>query len=193
MNYLSIALSAIILENFVFSRYLGICPFLGVSKNVKTAVGMGMSVTFTMTISTALTWLVNHFVLVNLNLEYLRTIVFILVIASVVQLIELFLKKTIPALYKSLGIYLPLITTNCAVLAASLIGVQNKYNFLEAVVFSFCAALGFMLAIFIFSVVRERIALCNIPKSFEGFPIAMVAAALVIMAVMGFTSLKLPL
>ena len=154
---LLIAFAAIITENFVFSRFLGICPFLGVSEKPSTALGMGFAVMFVMTVSSALTWLVYEFVLVPSGLEYIKTIAFILIIAALVQIIEMFLKKFIPALYQALGIYLPLITTNCAVLGAALLNVQNGYSFVESVVFGLSAAIGFTVALLIFAGVRERI------------------------------------
>lgn len=191
-QYLIIAINAIFIENFVLVKFLGICPFLGVSKKTDTAVGMGMAVTFTMTLSSAITWLVNRFILIPFHLEYLRTMAFILVIAALVQFIELFLKKAVPALYKALGIYLPLITTNCAVLGSAILGIERQYSFGAATFFGFAAAVGFMFAIVLFSGVRERIALCDIPKPFQGFPIALVAASLLSLAFMGFQGLKLP-
>lgn len=191
-EYMIIAINAIFIENFVLVKFLGICPFLGVSKKTDTAIGMGMAVTFTMTLSSAITWAVNRFILIPFNLEYLQTMAFILVIASLVQFIELFLKKVVPALYKALGIYLPLITTNCAVLGSAILGIERQYSFAHATFFGFSAAVGFMFAIVLFSGVRERIALSDIPKSFQGFPIALIAASLLSLAFMGFQSLKLP-
>lgn len=184
-------ISSILIENYIFSRFLGICPFLGLSEKTSTALGMGCAVTFVMTVSTAATWSIYHFVLVPNELEYLKTIAFILVIASLVQLLEMFLRKAVPALYAALGIYLPLITTNCAILGSSLLCIQNDYEFIPAVVFSFSSAIGFTLAIVIFSFVRERVSLSETPKCFKGAPIALVTAGLIAMAFSGFSSIKL--
>ncbi len=189
---LTLSVSAILIENFVLVKFLGICPFMGVSKKTETAVGMGLAVTFIMTIASAITWLLNTFVLIPFKLDYLQTIAFILVIASLVQFVEMVLQKMMPSLYSALGIYLPLITTNCAVLGVALLNVQNQYNFLFSVVYGFSAAVGFMLAIVLFSAVRERLEHSNIPKSFKGFPSALIAAALLSIAFMGFQGLKLP-
>ncbi|MBQ3379290.1 MAG: electron transport complex subunit RsxA [Clostridia bacterium] len=186
----SIALGAVLVENFIFNKFLGICPFLGVSKKVETASGMGMAVTFTMTIASAITWLIQHFILDRFGLGFMQTVVFILVIASLVQFIEMALQKMMPALYSSLGIYLPLITTNCAVLGVALLNIQNDYNFIESVVYGFTAAIGFTLAIVLFASVRERLEYSDIPKSFEGLPIALVSASLMAIAFMGFSGLK---
>lgn len=188
---LIIAINAILIENFVLVKFLGICPFLGVSKKTDTAIGMGCAVIFTMTLSSALTWAVNRFILEQFHLQYMQTVAFILVIAALVQFIEMALQKLMPALYQALGIYLPLITTNCAVLGSALLNIQNGYNFIESVVFGFSAGVGFLLAIVLFSGVRERIAACDIPKPFQGFPIALVSAALLSLAFMGFQGLKL--
>lgn len=188
MNFGSLfllALTALLIENFVFVKFYGICPFLGVSQKTETAVGMGLAVTFTMTIAAALTWPVYHFVLVPLGIEYLETIAFILLIACLVQFIEMFLQKSIPSLYSALGIYLPLITTNCAVLGVALLNVQEEYNFLESVVNGFFAGLGFLLAIFLLSLVRERFEFANVPKPFRGVPIALIAGGLLALAFSG--------
>lgn len=181
-NIFLLALSALLIENFVFVKFYGICPFLGVSQKTETAVGMGLAVTFTMTIASALTWPLYHFVLKPLNIEYLETIAFILLIACLVQLIEMFLQKAIPSLYSALGIYLPLITTNCAVLGVALLNVQNNYNFIESVVYGFAAGLGFLFAIFLLSLVRERFEFAKIPKPFRGVPIALIAGGLLALA-----------
>ncbi|MBO5126447.1 MAG: RnfABCDGE type electron transport complex subunit A, partial [Clostridia bacterium] len=165
-----IMFTAILTENFIFSRFYGCCPFLGVSDKPSTALGMGMAVTFVMTLASAATWAVYNFLLVPFGLEYLKTIAFILLIATLVQFIEMFLRKFIPALYGALGIYLPLITTNCAVLGAALVNIEEGYSFVESVVFGFSAALGFTLAIVIFAGVRERLNFANPPKAFRGFP-----------------------
>lgn len=187
-----IIISSILIENYIFSRFLGICPFLGLSDKTSTAVGMGCAVTFVMTVSTAVTWCIYHLVLVPFELEYLKTIAFILIIASLVQLLEMFLRKAVPALYSALGIYLPLITTNCAILGSALLCIQNEYEFIPSIIFSFGSAVGFTLAIVIFSFVRERVALADTPKSFRGTPIALVTAGLIAMAFSGFSSIQLP-
>ena len=182
----SIALGAILINNFIFSQFLGCCPFLGVSKKVDTAIGMGLAVTFVMGLASAVCWVVNEYLLINPaifgdgpNLAFMQTIAFILVIAALVQFVEMFLKKSVPSLYQALGIYLPLITTNCAVLGVVLLNVQNDYNFIESVVYGVTGGLGFLLAIFLFASVRERLdATMECPKSFEGFPIALVTAGL---------------
>jgi len=183
-------LSTVLVENFIFSRFLGCCPFLGVSQKTDTAVGMGLAVTFVMTISSAATWAVNHFILEPFGYEYLQTVAFILVIAALVQFIEMFLRKFIPALYGALGIFLPLITTNCAVLGAALINIQEGYSFVESVVFGFSAALGFTLAIVIFAGVRERMRYATPPKAFAGFPLTLIAAGLAAMAFSGFSGMS---
>ena len=183
-------LTAVLVENFIFSKFMGCCPFLGVSEKPSTALGMGCAVMFVMTLSSAATWAVYHYILLPNELEYLKTIAFILVIAALVQFIEMFLRRALPALYGALGIYLPLITTNCAVLGAALLNIQNDYNFLYSVAFGFSAALGFTLAIVIFAGVRERMALSNPPRAFRGFPITLIAAGLVAMAFSGFSGLK---
>ena len=191
----SIALGAILVNNFIFSQFLGICPFLGVSKKVDTALGMGLAVTFVMGLSSAVCWIINEYLLVNPaifgdgpNLAFMQTIAFILVIASLVQFVE----KNVPSLYQALGIYLPLITTNCAVLGVVLLNVQNSYNFIESVVYGITGGLGFLLAIFLFASVRERLdATMDCPKAFEGFPIALVTAGLIALAFMGFSGLRI--
>ena len=192
MGLIVLAINAILIQNFVFVKFYGICPFLGVSKKTGTAVGMGFAVIFTMTLSSALTWLLYYFVLVPLELEYLKTIAFIVVIAALVQLVEMFLQKQVPALYSALGIYLPLITTNCAVLGAALVNVSNQYDFLSSVVYGFAAGVGFLLAIVMLALVRERIQEQSVPKPFRGFPIALIAAAILSIAFMGFQGLSLP-
>ncbi len=180
---------AVLVENFIFAKFYGCCPFLGVSEKPDTALGMGLAVTFVITLSNAATWLVYQ-LLVLFHLEYFKTIAFILIIAALVQLIEMFLRRFIPALYSALGIYLPLITTNCAVLSSALISIQNGYNFIESVCFGFAAALGFTLAIVVFAGVRMRLSTARPPRSFRGFPITLVAAGLLAMAFSGFTSLS---
>ena len=176
-------------NNFIFAQFLGICPFLGVSKKSDTAVGMGLAVTFVMGLASAFCYGVN-IILVKLGLEYMQTVAFILVIASLVQFVEMFLKKAIPTLYTALGVYLPLITTNCAVLGVALLNVQNNYNFIESVVYGITGGLGFLLAIYLFANVRERVQFSDYPKSFEGFPIALVTAGLMALAFMGFSGLQ---
>ena len=187
---LAITLGAILANNFIFSQFLGICPFLGVSKKVDTAVGMGIAVTFVMGLASAVCYAVNEFVLVRFGLEYMQTVTFILVIASLVQFVEMFLQKSMPSLYTALGVYLPLITTNCAVLGVVLLNVQNNYNFIESVVYGVTGGLGFLLAIVLFAGVRERNVFADCPKCFEGFPIALVTAGLMALAFMGFSGLK---
>lgn len=186
-----IAITAVLIQNFIFSRFLGICPFLGVSNNPKNAFGMGMAVTFCITVASIATYVLNTFVLVRFNLEYLQTIGFILIIASLVQLIEMFLRKFIPTLYNSLGIYLPLITTNCAVLGACLLNIQYGFNFIQSVAFGFFSSLGFTLALLIMAGVRERLVLANPPKAFKGMPLVLVTAALIAMAFSGFQGLTI--
>jgi electron transport complex protein RnfA len=180
---------AVLVENFIFSKFYGCCPFLGVSEKPDTALGMGMAVTFVMTLASAVTWLVYQ-ILDHFNIEYFQTIAFILVIAALVQFIEMFLRKFIPSLYSALGIYLPLITTNCAVLSAALLNIQNGYNFIESVCFGFAAAIGFTLAIVVFAGVRMRVATANPPRAFSGFPLTLIAAGLLAMAFSGFSSLS---
>ena len=187
---LAIMLGAILANNFIFSQFLGICPFLGVSKKVDTAVGMGIAVTFVMGLASAVCFLVNNYVLIPLGLGYMQTVAFILVIASLVQFIEMFLQKSMPSLYTALGIYLPLITTNCAVLGVVLLNVQNSYGFIESVVYGITGGLGFLLAIVLFASIRERLVFADYPKAFEGFPIALVTAGLMALAFMGFSGLK---
>ena len=189
-HLLAITLGAVLANNFIFSQFLGICPFLGVSKKVDTAVGMGVAVTFVMGLASAITWLVN-LLLVQLGLEYMQTVAFILVIASLVQFIEMFLQKAMPTLYTALGVYLPLITTNCAVLGVALLNIQNNYNFIESVVYGVTGGLGFLLAIVLFASIRERLVFADYPKAFEGFPIALVTAGLMALAFMGFSGLKI--
>ena len=193
----SLALGAILIENFIFSQFLGICPFMGVSKKVDTALGMGVAVIFVMTVASIFCYIVNEFLLVPLNLEFMQTVAYILVIASLVQFVEMFLQKMIPSLYQALGIYLPLITTNCAVLGAVILNMQ-KYSemakgegLLFSVLFGFFAAVGFTLAIVIFAGVRARIEYSEPPKSFKGMPIALIAAGLIAMAFSGFSGTTL--
>ena len=189
-SLVSISLGAILINNFIFSQFLGCCPFLGVSQKVDTAVGMGLAVTFVMGLASALCYVVT-IVLNSLGLEYMQTLAYILIIASLVQLVEMFLKKSIPSLYSALGIYLPLITTNCAVLGVVLLNVQNDYSFISSVVYGITGGLGFLLAIVLFASIRERLVFADYPKAFEGFPIALVTAGLMALAFMGFSGLKI--
>lgn len=188
---LAITLGALLVNNLIFSQFLGICPFLGVSKQVDTAVGMGCAVTFVMGLSSAITWLLDHFLLTRFHLVYLRTVAFVLVIAALVQVIEMFLQRSMPALYTALGVYLPLITTNCAVLGVALLNIQNHYTFLESVVYGITGGLGFLLAIVLFASIRERIQESACPKAFQGLPIALVTAGLMALAFMGFNGLQI--
>lgn len=189
MIYLTIIFTAILTNNFVLSQFLGICPFLGVSKKTNTAVGMSAAVIFVMVLASAVCWPINEYLLVRNDLEYLQTLVFILVIASLVQLVEIVLKKYIPALYNSLGIYLPLITTNCAVLGVVTLNVSEGYGFLASVLNALGGGLGFMLAMVMFSGVRERMEGNDIPKFWQGLPITLVAAALAACSFLGFTGI----
>jgi electron transport complex protein RnfA len=187
---LSIALGAILVENFILVQFLGICPFMGVSKKMDTATGMGLAVIFVMALASMFCWIVNEYLLVYLGLEYMQTLAYRLVIASLVQFVEMFLQKFIPSLYTALGIYLPLITTNCAVLGVALLNTQKGYNFIESVVYGVTGGAGFLLAIVLFASVRERLEYADYPKAFEGFPIALISAGLIALAFMGFTGLK---
>lgn len=188
-HLLLIAVAYAIVNNVVLSQFLGICPFLGVSKNTKTAAGMGGAVIFVITIATIVTQLIYRFVLAKLGLEYLQTIVFILVIASLVQFVEMFLKKVMPPLYESLGVFLPLITTNCAVLGVALNSITKEYNFLESLVFGVATAVGFFLAIVLMAGIREKIEYNDIPKPFQGTAIVLVTACLMAIAFMGFSGM----
>ena len=188
---ISISLAAILTNNFIFAQFLGCCPFLGCSNKVDTATGMGLAVVFVMGLASAICWVVNEYILVVMGLEFLQTLTFILVIAALVQFVEMFLKKAVPSLYSALGIYLPLITTNCAVLGVVLLNVQKNYNFIESVVYGITGGLGFMLAIVLFASVRERIAFSDYPECFEGFPICLVSAGLLALAFMGFSGMKI--
>lgn len=188
---LDIALGAILINNFILVQFLGICPFMGVSKKLDTSAGMGFAVIFVMGLASALCYPVN-LLLDRLDLGYMRTVAFILVIAALVQFVEMFLKKTIPTLYESLGVYLPLITTNCAVLGVVLLNVQNNYNFIESVVYGITGGAGFLLAIVLFSSIRERLEFADPPEAFRGFPIALVAAGLMALCFMGFSGLRIP-
>lgn len=184
-----ILLSSILVNNYVLSRFLGICPFLGVSKRVDTAVGMGFAVTFVMALAGVITWLLQKLILDPLDLGFLQTIAFILVIAALVQLVEMVIQKISPSLYQSLGVYLPLITTNCAVLGVAIINITENYSFIQTLVNSIGAALGFMLAIVLFAGIRERLEHADIPEAMKGFPIALISAGLMSIAFMGFSGL----
>ncbi|QRN86337.1 electron transport complex subunit RsxA [Clostridia bacterium] len=189
MSYFAMIISAMLVSNIVLSQFLGVCPFLGVSKKVESAVGMGMAVVFVMTIASAISWLVYHFILVHYGLEYLKTIAFILVIASLVQFVEMVIRKFSPGLYKSLGVYLPLITTNCAVLGIALLNIQNGFNFLETVVNGAANALGFTLALVLFAGLRERVDEMDVPAALAGTPISLIIASIMSIAFLGFTGL----
>ncbi|WHH61040.1 electron transport complex subunit RsxA [Petroclostridium sp. X23] len=185
-----IALGAILIENFVLVKFLGICPFLGVSKKVETALGMGMAVTFVMALASLITWLIQTLILERFNIQYLQTIAFILVIAALVQFVEMVIQKMSPTLYQALGVYLPLITTNCAVLGVAILNIQKEFDFIRSLVYGTAAAIGFTLAIVLFAGVRERLELSDIPKPLQGFPIALITAALLSIAFLGFQGLK---
>lgn len=187
MEYLLIFISAIFVNNIVLSQFLGICPFLGVSKKIDTALGMGAAVAFVLTLSTIVTYLLQHFVLNPLGLEYLQTLAFILVIAALVQMVEIILKKISPALYQALGIFLPLITTNCCVLGVAILVIQKDYTLLESVVYAISTAGGFALALVVFAGLREQLALVNIPKGMRGMSIVLITAGLLSLAFMGFS------
>ncbi len=188
-NLIIILMSSVLVNNYVLSRFLGICPFLGVSKKLDQAAGMGLSVIFVMLVATAATWPIQHFILDRFGLGYMQTIVFILVIAALVQFIEIVLKKYIPALHKSLGVYLPLITTNCAVLGVTINNITDGYGFLESMVSSLGCGLGFLLAMVLFSGVRSRIESCDAPECFKGLPVTLIAASIVSLAFFGFAGI----
>ena len=190
MQIIGILIAALLSQNFILVKFYGICPFMGVSKKIDTALGMGMAVTFVMALASAACFVVNK-LLVALSVEYMQTVAFILVIASIVQVVEMFLKKFVPALYKALGIFLPLITTNCAVLGVALVNVQNGYNVLLSTVNGAAGGLGFTLAIVLFASVRERVDKADPPECFKGFPIALISAGLLALAFMGFSGLKI--
>ncbi len=189
MDYFVIIIGSIFVNNIVLSRFLGICPFLGVSSKVETSLGMGGAVTFVMAIASAVTYLIHYNVLVPLGIEYMQTISFILVIAALVQMVEIILKKVSPSLYQALGIFLPLITTNCAVLGVAILLVGNEYNLLESVVFAIANAIGFTLALVLFAGLREKLELNNVPAAMKGMPIALITASILAMAFMGFAGL----
>ena len=186
----TIALGAILVNNFIVAQFLGICPFMGVSKKVETATGMGMAVIFVMGLASAICWPINEFILEKFHLGFMQTVTFILVIAALVQFIEMFLQKSMPSLYEALGVYLPLITTNCAVLGVVLQNTQNSYDFITSVVYGVTGGIGFLVVIVLFASIRERMEFSEWPKAFEGFPIALVAAGLIALSFMGFSGLK---
>ena len=189
---LSLAVASILVNNYILVQFLGCCSFFGVSKKTDTAIGMGMAVVFVMALASAVTWAVQYFILKPLDLQYMQTIAFILVIATLVQFVEMFMKKSMPALYSALGIFLPLITTNCAVLGAAISNIDNSYSFIGSMVYGVGSGLGYTLAIVLFSSIRERLdATSKCPKCFEGFPIALVSAALLAMSFMGFSGLSI--
>ena len=189
---LSLAVASILVNNYILVQFLGCCSFFGVSNKTDSAIGMGMAVVFVMALSSAVTWAVQYFILEPLNLQYMQTIAFILVIATLVQFVEMFMKKSMPALYSALGIFLPLITTNCAVLGAAISNIDNSYSFIGSMVYGVGSGLGYTLAIVLFSSIRERLdATSKCPKCFEGFPIALVSAALLAMSFMGFSGLSI--
>ncbi len=189
MEYILIFITAVFVNNVVLSQFLGICPFLGVSKKIETAIGMGAAVTFVLALSTLVTFLIQKYVLDVLGLGFMQTISFILVIAALVQMVEIILKKVSPALYQALGVFLPLITTNCCVLGVAILVIQKNYNLLESVVYAVSTALGFALALIIFAGIREQLAMTNIPNSMKGTPIALITAGLLAMAFMGFSGI----
>ncbi len=188
-DFILLMISAILVNNILLIRFLGNCPFLGVSRSMDTATGMGLAVVFVMTLAGMITWLVHNYILIPLNIEYLRTIAFILVIATLVQFVEMVVQKTAPALYEALGIYLPLITTNCAVLGVSIINIEEGYNLVTTIFFSFASACGFALALVLMAGMRERFALVRIPRAFEGTAIGLIAAGLIALAFSGFIGL----
>ena len=187
LSLVLIIITAIFVNNVVLSQFLGICPFLGVSKKIDTASGMGMAVAAVLVVSTIVTYLIQKYVLEALGLEYLQTIAFILVIAALVQMIEIVLKKTMPSLYQALGVFLPLITTNCCILGVAILVIQKDYDLLEGIVYALSTGIGFLLAMVLFAGLREQLELVNVPKAFEGVPIALVTASLLAMAFMGFS------
>lgn len=193
MEYLLIFISAIFVNNIILSQFLGICPFLGVSRKIDTALGMGAAVAFVLTLSTIVTWLVQTYVLNPLGLQYLQTLAFILVIATLVQMVELILKKVSPPLYQALGIFLPLITTNCAVLGVAILVIQKDFNLLSSIVYAFSTALGFALALTVFAGIREQLSLIQVPKGMQGMAIVLVTAGLLSLAFMGFSGVDLGL
>ena len=190
-NLFGIIFGSIFINNFIFAKFLGICPFMGVSKKVESSIGMGMAVTFVMTLASAVTWVVQHYLLEPYGLGYLQTIAFILIIASLVQFVEMAVQKTSPNLYKALGVFLPLITTNCAVLGVAILNIQEEYNFIETVVNGMAAAIGFTMALILLAGIRERLEYADVPRPFQGVAIAFVTAGLLAMAFMGFSGMKI--
>lgn len=188
---IGIIIGSILINNYIFARFLGICPFMGVSKKVESSMGMGMAVTFVMTLASAVTWVVYYYILVPFNLQYLQTIAFILIVASLVQFVEMAIEKTSPSLYKALGVFLPLITTNCAVLGVAIINIQEKYNFIETTVNGFAAAIGFTIALILLAGTRERLDYADVPKAFQGIAIAFISAGILALAFMGFSGMKI--
>ncbi|MDP8263976.1 MAG: electron transport complex subunit RsxA [Candidatus Aceula lacicola] len=189
MEYILIIISAVLVNNIVLAQFLGICPFLGVSKKLSTAIGMGGAVLFVMTLATIVTYLIQTYILVPLHIDFLQTVVYILVIAALVQMVELILKKVSPALYQALGVFLPLITTNCAILGVAILVIRKDYNLIESTVFAVANAIGFTLALVIFSSIRERLELLDIPESMKGVPISLIVAGLLALAFMGFANI----
>lgn len=190
-NLFGIIFGSIFINNFIFAKFLGICPFMGVSKKVESSIGMGMAVTFVMTLASAVTWVVQNYLLNPFGLGYLQTIAFILIIASLVQFVEMAVQKTSPNLYKALGVFLPLITTNCAVLGVAILNIQEEYNFIETIVNGMSAAIGFTMALILLAGIRERLEYADVPKPFQGVAIAFVTAGLLAMAFMGFSGMKI--
>ncbi|VFP87165.1 electron transport complex subunit RsxA [Candidatus Erwinia haradaeae] len=188
-KYLLLFISTVLMNNFVLVKFLGLCPFMGVSKKLESAIGMGLATTFVITISSILSWLVNHIILIPLNLHYLRTITYILIIASVVQFTEMLVHKTSPTLYRVLGIFLPLITTNCSVLGVPLLSMNFHHGFMESTIYGFSASISFLLIIVLFSSIREHIICSDIPEPFKGSSITLITAGLMSMAFMGFSGL----
>ena len=193
MEYVLIFISAIFVNNIILSQFLGICPFLGVSKKIDTSLGMGAAVAFVMTLATIVTWLIQHFVLNPLGLQYLQTLAFILVIASLVQMVEIILKKVSPALYQALGIFLPLITTNCAVLGVAILVIQKDYNLLQSIVYALSTAIGFALALVVFAGLREQLELADVPRGMRGVAIVLITAGILSLAFMGFSGVDMGL
>jgi H+/Na+-translocating ferredoxin:NAD+ oxidoreductase subunit A len=187
----AMAIAAIFVQNFVLARFLGLCPYIGVSKKVDSAIGMGMAVIFVMTMASTITWIIQTYLLVPLNIEYLQTIAFILTIASLVQLVEMIIQKTAPALYKALGVFLPLITTNCAVLGVAILNINEKYTFIESILNGLFAGLGFTLVLVLMAGIREKLEKAELPRSMKGMPIAMIVAGCMALAFFGFAGLKL--
>lgn len=188
-QYILLVIGAIFVNNVIFTKFLGICPYLGVSKKIDTALGMSMAVAFVLTLAGAITYIIQYYILIPVNIAYLQTIVFILVIAALVQFVEIVMKKVAPALYKALGIYLPLITTNCAILGIAILSVQSHFNFIMTVVFSFSSAIGFGVALILFAGIREALDTREVPKVFTGSPIALIIAGILAMAFMGFSGM----